>query len=106
MASFDAFAGKELDGEWLHFYTWNDMPFRKDKSPDLDYYIGVDPAISLSDKADHFALTVVGVTMNRGQVFIIEQIKRRISFPEQLELINEMNTCPRFIVTPTTVRAK
>lgn len=97
MASFSAFAGRDLPGDWLEpFYTWDDLPRVDGKignSPDcfdLDYYIGVDPAISVADNADFFGLSVIGVpkgTANRA--YVIESINEHISFAEQLDKIRE-----------------
>jgi predicted phage terminase large subunit-like protein len=89
MASFDSMQGKELLGEWLHYYTDDDLPRVKDnpKLYDLNYYIGVDPAISLSDRADRFAISVIGVTKASDQAYLIDQFAGRIPFPEQVDLI-------------------
>lgn len=89
MASFDSMQGKELLGEWLHYYTDDDLPRVKDnpKLYDLNYYIGVDPAISLSDRADRFAISVIGVTKKSDQAYLIDQFAGRIPFPEQVDLI-------------------
>lgn len=97
MASFSAFAGRDLPGEWLEpFYTWDDLPRKEGKtgnSPDcfdLDYYIGVDPAISIADNADFFALSVIGVPKgSANRAYVIESLNLHISFAEQLDKINE-----------------
>ena len=93
-ASFDSMAGKELPGEWLtnHFYEWRDLPQTADGRVDwsqLDLFIGVDPAISLADTADHFAIAVVGVLKSGGAAFLIDIHKTRIPFAEQVDLIKE-----------------
>lgn len=84
-AAFDSMAGKELSGEWLKYYEAKELPPRRD----LDFYIGVDPAISLADDADRFSLAVVGVTKNFEQAFLVDQFAGRIPFAEQLEKIAE-----------------
>lgn len=92
MASFDAFAGRDLPGDWLHYYSWDDLP-RVDGNPgayNLDYYIGVDPAISMADNADFFALSVIGVPKgNANRAFVIESRSLHIPFAEQLDIIKE-----------------
>jgi predicted phage terminase large subunit-like protein len=87
MASFDAMAGVELPADWLNYYQRGDLPKKEDGSYDLNIYIGVDPAVSLSDKADHFALAVLGVTHDSTQVYLLELYMNRIQFPEQVDLI-------------------
>jgi hypothetical protein len=45
LAMFDAMAGVELSGEWLHYYVMKDLPRRDgSKVPDLDVFMAVDPA--------------------------------------------------------------
>lgn len=90
MASFDAFAGRDLPGDWLHYYTWDDLPGIEGKPGryDLDYYVGVDPAISMADHADYFALSVIGVPKgNANRAYVIESISLHIPFAEQLDTI-------------------
>lgn len=97
MGSFDAFAGVELPGEWLEpFYTWDELPRiagRTGNKPtdfDLDYYIGCDPAISMADTADFFALSVIGIPRGlASQAYLIESVNLHISFAEQLDLIRK-----------------
>ena len=88
-AAFDSMAGKELHGDWLHYYQSEDIPRVKDdpKKLDLDIFIGIDPAISLSDSADKFAMCVIGITKDGVQAFILDTWLGRIPFPEQLEMI-------------------
>lgn len=103
MASFDAFAGRDLPGEWLEpFYTWDDLP-RKEGSTgnnpgdfNLDYYIGIDPAISMAHNADYFALSVIGIPKDSAsQAYLIESFRLRVSFAEQLELIRRYQSMYR-----------
>lgn len=86
-AAFDSMAGKELSGEWLKYYTAAELPERKD----LDFYVGVDPAISLADDADRFSLAVIALTKNNEQAYLVDQFAGRIPFAEQLEKIAEYN---------------
>lgn len=94
MAAFDSAAGRELQGDWLKYYTTDEVltdskrPFAP-SNIDLQVYMGVDPAISESDKADRFVLTVLGVTKDRRQAYLLEQFAGRIPFPEQVDKINE-----------------
>lgn len=105
MAAFDAMSGRELHGDWLKYYTLKResdgdkiaiprSPSNPDKY-DLTLYMGVDPAISLSDEADRFAMSLIGVTKDSSQVFLLKQFAGRIPFPEQVEKITEWYTAYR-----------
>lgn len=90
LAMFDAMAGVELSGDWLHYYVLNDIPrLPGSKRPDLDVFMAVDPAISLADDADRFAIAVVGVAKDKSQVYLLDTFAGRIPFPEQIEKIAE-----------------
>lgn len=100
MASFDAFSGRDLQGDWLKYYKWEDLPLKTGCQTsllnmgvyDLDYYIGVDPAISVATNADHFALAVIGVPRAAANMaFLIDILKVHKKFAEQLDLINDYN---------------
>lgn len=86
MASFDSMTGVALQGDWLNYYTLEDLP-KEDGSLKLRKYIGVDPAISLSDTADKFAMALIGVTEDGTQAFLLKTFRGRVPFPEQLQLI-------------------
>lgn len=94
MASFDAFAGRDLPGDWLHTYTWDELPRIEGRTGNkptdfaLDYYIGVDPAISMADNADFFAISVIGIPKGAAsQAYLIESMNLHVSFAEQLDVI-------------------
>ena len=91
MAAFDSMAGKELSGEWLHYYDLSEIDHlkRADGTYELSIYIAVDPAISLADNADRFAITALGVTKDRHQAYLLEQWAGRIPFTEQVDKIGE-----------------
>lgn len=89
-AAFDSMAGKELSGDWLNYYTWPEVPKSEGKAQ-LDYYIGVDPAISLSDKADRFALAVIGMAKDHSQAYLVDMYAGRIPFTEQITKIQEFH---------------
>lgn len=96
MASFKAMHGIELEGDWLHYYTIGQpgpddiqVPRSDGGRLDLRLFIGVDPAVSLSDTADHFAMVLVGVTRDNTQVFLLDVFKERVAFPDQLDKIRE-----------------
>ncbi len=93
-ASFDAMTGKELSGDWLHYYSLDEVaPYaRPDGSYDLRTIIAVDPAISLADRADRFAIAAIGVTKDRKQAYLLDLWAGRIPFPEQVDKINEWYT--------------
>ena len=89
MAAFDSMAGRDLAGEWLKYYSDEDLPREPDGSLEkLRKYIGVDPAVSMSGKGDRFVLTVVGVSKG-NQVFLLDQYAAKIPFVDQLEKIQE-----------------
>jgi phage terminase large subunit-like protein len=88
MASFDSMAGKDLAGDWLHYYTSEDLIDEDGKPLKLRKYMGVDPAISLSANADRFVITIIGVA-DSNEVFLLEQYAARIPFAEQLIKIEE-----------------
>lgn len=95
MASFDSMAGRELSGEWLKYYSLDEILIdtKKPLTPnnvDLKVYMGVDPAISLADSADRFVITVLGVKHDRSQAYLLEQFAAQIPFPEQVDKINEL----------------
>lgn len=100
LASFDAFHGVALQGDWLKYYvTGNpdvktgDVTVKHLRTDDGRYhlrvFIGVDPAASLSDRADHFAIAAVGVTDDNAQAFLLDTFVGRLPFPDQLDLIRE-----------------
>lgn len=89
MAAFDSMAGRDLAGDWLHYYTEEDLPRTADGAlQKLRKYMGVDPAVSMSGKGDRFVISIVGVSDN-NQVFLIDQYAAKIPFVEQLEKIQE-----------------
>lgn len=84
MASFDAMVGRELQGDWLHYYGKEEIQGQK-----LRKVIGVDPAISLADTADRFAIALIGIKPDNSQAYLLEQWAGHIPFPEQVDLIKE-----------------
>lgn len=88
MASFDAMKGNALSPDWLHFYDGEDG---EGLPPDenLEKYIGVDPAISLSENADEFVMSLIGIDRRTNMVYLLEQFHDRIPFPDQVDKINE-----------------
>lgn len=94
LATFDAMTGVDLSTEWLNYYEAGSLQGAK-----LDRYIGVDPAISLEDRADYFAMTLLGVNRDTGDAFVLKQFKDRIPFAEQMEVISQWHKLyrPTFI---------
>jgi phage terminase large subunit-like protein len=89
MAAFDSMAGRDLAGNWLQYYTNDDLPRNEDGTLEkLRKYIGVDPAVSMSGRGDRFVLSVVGVAKN-NQVFLLDQVAAKIPFADQLDKIEE-----------------
>jgi phage terminase large subunit-like protein len=102
MASFDALAGIALSGDWLKFYVSGNpdiqtedigLPRYKDENGQLRVglrmFLGIDPAISLADDADHFAMALIGITRDNSQAFLLDYYVDRIQFPDQLDKIRE-----------------
>lgn len=87
MASFDAMIGVTMHGDWLHYYNYEDLPRKADGTLDLEFYLGVDPAISTSNTADYFAMALVGVKRDRSQAFLVDTYRARHPFPEQPDII-------------------
>lgn len=100
MAAFDAMAGIALQGDWLKFFVdgrpdiqTEDIGLAQYKGRDdrlgLRLFVGVDPAISLADTADHFAMALIGLTKDNTQAFLLDYYVDRIQFPDQLDKIKE-----------------
>lgn len=95
MAAFNAMAGIELHGEWLQFYSIGDAEKGEIRMPLVEghfkgrKFIGIDPASSLSDQADHFAMCLIGITDDNSQAFMLDTFKARIDFPDQLDMVRE-----------------
>lgn len=98
LGSFNALAGVELSADWLHYYVVGATPpmddddirlVPKNGSLDLRTYIGVDPAVSLSDKADRFAMALIGVKKDGSQAFLLDLFADRLPFPDQIVKLQE-----------------
>ncbi len=100
MAAFDAMQGIALQGDWLHYYVHGlpdtqagDISLKEYRNEDgvfqLRLYIGIDPAISLADAADHFCMALIGITEDNSQGFLLDTYKGKIAFPDQLDKIRE-----------------
>lgn len=96
MASFDSMTGIALHGDWLRYFVFGeptpnsgDVGLPRDENGDirLHKYLGIDPAISLSDRADHFAMCLIGVPDDRRFAFILKTFKGRLTFPDQIDEI-------------------
>jgi len=96
MASFKAMHGVALNGDWLKYYVFGNPDTRTDDisvpregdSYKLKLYIGIDPAISIADDADDFAMALIGIS-DQGQVFLLDTYLGHIAFPEQIDKIQE-----------------
>lgn len=96
LAAFDAMSGVELHGDWLHYYSMGtpdhdeiELPVTADGKLALRKYMAVDPAVSLSDRADHFCMALVGISNDNSQAFLLATYKDRIPFPDQVDKIKE-----------------
>ena len=89
MAAFDSMAGRDLAGDWLKYYTEDDLPREVDGQLEkMRTYIGVDPAVSMSGRGDRFVISVVAVS-KANDVFLLDQYAAKIPFADQLEKIQE-----------------
>jgi phage terminase large subunit-like protein len=97
LAAFDAMAGVALSGDWLKYYVFGNPDTRTDDisvpregdTYKLDLYMGIDPAISISDQADDFAMALIGVDKDTGQAYLLDYYLGHIAFPDQLDKIEE-----------------
>lgn len=105
MAQWDAMSGIELHGDWLHYYRLGDLPRKADGTYDLIFYLGVDPALSLRETADQFAIALIGVTQDRSKVFLIDTFLDRVAFPDQTPLIQEWQTRPGMVPLLTGIES-
>jgi predicted phage terminase large subunit-like protein len=75
--------------EWMRFH---DIAFsRNAQSEDrgaFTFYLGVDPAISTSSRADYFALVTVGIERS-GQIYVADTFRGRLSFAQQIRAIEK-----------------
>lgn len=96
LASFKAMHGVALNGEWLKYYVFGNPDTRTDDISvpregdkyQLKLYMGIDPAVSLSDSADDFAMALIGIS-DEGQVFLLDTYLGHIAFPDQIDKIAE-----------------
>ncbi|NTU61267.1 MAG: phage terminase large subunit, partial [Caldiserica bacterium] len=75
------FTGRVFKREWVH--VWKELPPRESFS----VYIGCDLAISKSDKADSFALAVVG--KHDDKWLLLDLVVDKIGFARQAQVIRE-----------------
>lgn len=97
MASFDAMSGLTLNGDWLHYYTLGDPEIGEVAPPKDDRgvfrlrkYIGVDTSTGEAD--DEFAISVIGITEDMTQGFLLDYWSGKIQFPEQIDKIREWHS--------------
>lgn len=101
LASFEAMEGIALQGDWLHYWTAGAADPKTDDqtikylydeesgSYRLRTFMGIDPALSLSDSSDQFAMAVLGVTDDNAQVYLLDTFLGKVEFPDQLDLIRQ-----------------
>lgn len=97
LASFKAMHGIALNGEWLKYYVFGNPDTRGDDITvpregnvyKLNLFMGIDPAISIADTADDFAMALIGVDEVTGQVYLLDYWLGHIAFPDQLAKIEE-----------------
>ena len=101
MAAFDAFTGIALQGDWLKFWVrgnpdiktgdlgLGDLYDKETGRYKLRIFLGIDPAISQADTADHFAMAVIGLTEDNTQAYLLDYYVGRMEFPDQLDKLRE-----------------
>jgi len=97
LAAFDAMAGVALSGDWLKYYVLGNPDTRTDdisvprsgEQYNLRVFIGIDPAISIADDADDFAMAVIGLSRDGTQAFLLDYYLGHIAFPDQIDKIQE-----------------
>lgn len=90
MASFDAFDGISLPGDWLHCYEPADLPVDRDGRLALKVFIGVDPSPDPRPDTDAFSLAVIGVSKDNKEIYLLDLITTHDKpFPEQPDFIKE-----------------
>ena len=76
----DAMQGTIFKAEYLRYY---------DQAPHgLAIYQGVDVAIGEKQRNDFFALVTIGVDPVTRQIYVLDCVKRHLTFPEQVKMIS------------------
>lgn len=88
-------SNKSLNSDWLNFYGVGEKYNFSIHDPDVDIYMGIDPAIA-DDKTtaekrrlDKFAIVIVGLEKITKHMFLWDYIHGYYTFPEQLKLIDD-----------------
>lgn len=96
-ATWEIDKGNTLQPLWLKYYDRKDLHLKKGGDIDLAYYdtyIGVDPAISVSQTKgadpDYTVAVVLAKDKETGQGYLIDMRRERITAPEQVDLIHEL----------------
>jgi hypothetical protein len=104
---FDA-SDADFKAEWLQYFTLapgGGIRFRDEQGvthnqnmDELEVYMHVDPSMGESDKADATAIITIGLNA-KGQIFVLDAFKERITPDEQIERIFElgMRFSPRVV---------
>lgn len=78
---------------WIKWYYGTELAYEEKRrrwlwrGEELDIYVGVDPAISESETADYFALTVVGLARKSKAIVLLYAFADRMDFPSQVQEI-------------------
>ena len=72
--------GRVFQADW--FQTWVELP------AGLRYYIGVDPAVRMTEQHDYTAIVVIGVD-RAGNIYVIDVFKDRIPIDNQIAEIEQ-----------------
>lgn len=76
-------SGAFLKREWIEHY-YESLPMR-DGTPDLNYYVGMDP--SVTGKGDATGICVVGVQPGTAKIYVVEMIVEKADLKMQAALL-------------------
>lgn len=77
--------GLTLKDKWLHYYRPDDII----KFPQLQIFIGVDPAISENPESDNTALVAVAFIPDYREIWLLDIFADHLDFPAQIAKIRE-----------------
>lgn len=77
--------GEFFKSNWFRYYE--EDPHALVEKHNLAVWIGVDLASSQHDKADEFALVVIGVTRNISEIYVLDYLAGRFTFNQQKAIL-------------------
>ena len=90
-------SGNYLKSDWLHYYPYNQVPDYFDKR-----VMFVDPAVSLTEDADYFAIAIGGRVNNT--TYLLDLYRNKEPLHKQINTISELNVIwhPNEIIVETS----